>query len=353
MKRRYPFKNLVFKGGGVKGFAYIGALEALEEYKVLPQIERVAGNSAGSITATLVCFRKNAKETGKLLGTMDLSSVASLAAGAELDDGSLIPRALWERGEQLRGGMDALNRLRQNYGLFSGEYMQNWLEEVITEQCNGDGRATFGDFQEFGFRDLHIVATNISNHTTTEFSAMTTPDVSVADATIASCAIPFFYQALQFDGKRFGQGDYYVDGGVLTNYPLNIFDKSKYKKGNRQYDQGINWETLGFRLYTPRECRGEIEPITSLPSYIKNLYETIAVTEDRAFENNLVDRLRTINISNCCVSTIDFSVKPGELKYNELIEAGRSATVYFLENYQSPKSKIADLKSIFDRLFWR
>ncbi len=26
----FPFKNLVFEGGGVKGIAYVGVLEALE-----------------------------------------------------------------------------------------------------------------------------------------------------------------------------------------------------------------------------------------------------------------------------------------------------------------------------------
>ena len=64
MKHKYPIKNLVFKGGGIKAFAYIGALEALEQYKILSQIERVAGNSAGSTIATLISFRKSPKETG-------------------------------------------------------------------------------------------------------------------------------------------------------------------------------------------------------------------------------------------------------------------------------------------------
>ena len=50
----YPFKNLVFEGGGVKGIAYIGAIEALDQAGALNQIERVAGTSAGAITAMLM-----------------------------------------------------------------------------------------------------------------------------------------------------------------------------------------------------------------------------------------------------------------------------------------------------------
>jgi len=31
----YPFRNLVFEGGGVKGIAYLGALQVLEKKKIL------------------------------------------------------------------------------------------------------------------------------------------------------------------------------------------------------------------------------------------------------------------------------------------------------------------------------
>ncbi|MBQ0128550.1 MAG: patatin-like phospholipase family protein, partial [bacterium] len=44
----YHFRNLVFEGGGVRGIAYAGALEVLEEEKILRKIKRVAGTSAGA-----------------------------------------------------------------------------------------------------------------------------------------------------------------------------------------------------------------------------------------------------------------------------------------------------------------
>ena len=37
----YHFKNLVFEGGGVKGIAYVGALEVLDEKGILIDIKRV------------------------------------------------------------------------------------------------------------------------------------------------------------------------------------------------------------------------------------------------------------------------------------------------------------------------
>ena len=49
----YHFTNLVFEGGGVKGIAYIGAMQVLQEKGVLKNIKRVGGTSAGAINATL------------------------------------------------------------------------------------------------------------------------------------------------------------------------------------------------------------------------------------------------------------------------------------------------------------
>ncbi|PGP40612.1 patatin, partial [Bacillus thuringiensis] len=50
----YPFRNLVFEGGGVKGVAFIGAIRALNDEEILPKIQRFGGTSAGAITALLL-----------------------------------------------------------------------------------------------------------------------------------------------------------------------------------------------------------------------------------------------------------------------------------------------------------
>ena len=52
----YHFKNLVFEGGGVKGIAYVGAMEILEKRGILQNIERVGGTSAGAINAVLLAL---------------------------------------------------------------------------------------------------------------------------------------------------------------------------------------------------------------------------------------------------------------------------------------------------------
>ena len=54
----YHFKNLVFEGGGVKGIAYVGAMEVLDKEGILNNIERVAGTSAGGFGRVKILRRR-------------------------------------------------------------------------------------------------------------------------------------------------------------------------------------------------------------------------------------------------------------------------------------------------------
>jgi predicted acylesterase/phospholipase RssA len=49
--------NLVFKGGGVLGAAYAGAITALEDEGKLQGVKAVAGTSAGSLVALLLSLK--------------------------------------------------------------------------------------------------------------------------------------------------------------------------------------------------------------------------------------------------------------------------------------------------------
>lgn len=64
-------RNLVFEGGGVKGIAYGGALKVMEEKGILDGLQRVAGTSAGAITATLLAVGYLADAVGDVIAKTD------------------------------------------------------------------------------------------------------------------------------------------------------------------------------------------------------------------------------------------------------------------------------------------
>lgn len=51
-----PFKHAAFKGGGVKGTAYVGVIEVLERFGLLSQFTSFIGASAGGLTAAFLGF---------------------------------------------------------------------------------------------------------------------------------------------------------------------------------------------------------------------------------------------------------------------------------------------------------
>ncbi|MCA9872957.1 MAG: patatin-like phospholipase family protein, partial [Anaerolineales bacterium] len=178
-----------------------------------------------------------------------------------------------------------------------------------------------------------------SQHRLEVFSAATTPHMAVADALLLSQSLPLFFAAPQFDGRKLGQGDYYGDGGILSNYPLHLFDGSQYENNNPYYRNGLNWQTLGCRLYTPADCpEAGQRPITNIASYLSNLFETSLESQITAHERRPIDQRRTINVSNCCISTTDFSVapQPEDPIYQKLVQAGETAVRSFLESYTPP-----------------
>jgi len=319
--KRTLYRNLVFKGGGVRGIAYMGALEVLEEYKVVENIERVAGTSAGAITAALFSLRLSIPETRDLFHTLDLSKIPQSRAKPK-------PWFLPDFAEQ-----ENYRRFINKYGWYSSEYFHQWLMGAIGDHCGGNGRATFADFKERGFRDLHVVAANLSRQRAEVFSAIRTPDVAVADAVRMSMSIPIFFEALQFDGKSFGSGDYYVDGGLFDNFPTHIFDQPDFASRNWTFREGINWETLGLFLYPDRyfhpadpEIPANVWEYLSLA--FRNLYYSYELVD---YQGNTVDQHRTIEISDCGIHPTDFEIEIGDQKYQQLYQSGVSAVREFFE----------------------
>ena len=295
------YRNLVFKGGGIRGIAYMGALQVLEEMGILKNIQRVAGTSAGAIAATITSFHLSVTDTINLFNTLDIEKVPQ---GKSMVNN---PKFL-----QIKGN-ENYRRLFEKYGWYSSEYFYKWLEDTIANFCDGNRRATFEDFQKFGHLDLFIIAANLSRHRSEVFSAKVTPRVAVADAVRMSMSIPLFFEALRFDGQSFGKGDFYVDGGVYDNYPVHIFDGKEYSRSSLAYRKGVNWETLGLYL------NPEKMPAQDKPDLPKNLWEFVLLTgrnfydsyEKSSMLNDAIERQRTIEINDCGISPIDFDIEPG------------------------------------------
>ncbi|RUS74313.1 hypothetical protein EGW08_017922 [Elysia chlorotica] len=198
-KYEYPFENLVFEGGGNKGLAYCGAVRLLEELNIWPQVKRLAGSSAGAMTAALLAVGYNSHDLEQFF-SLNLNNIFLDHRFGYL---SLIPNLL------------------TSYGWNPGKRIYKWFGHKMADRT-GDPDITFKEVYEMYQRELCVVATNLNQMTSLYCHPKTTPDMPVRLAVRMSMSIPGMFKAVTH--TMYGQTDVFVDGGVLCNYPIHCFD---------------------------------------------------------------------------------------------------------------------------------
>jgi NTE family protein len=170
---------LVLGGGGLKGFAHIGVLRALEELGVEPDV--IAGTSIGAL-------------------------IAAAHAGA-MPVGEMQRRAEALRRKDLFR-VDRLGMIIDRMSSTS-IYMEEPLRELV--------RAVVPQmkFDELG-RTLLVNTVDIEHGTQVVWGLPGMRDVSIGDAVYASCALPGF-----FPPGRVGRS-VCIDGGVIDNLPASV-----------------------------------------------------------------------------------------------------------------------------------
>lgn len=336
------FKNIVFEGGGVKGIAYIGALEALEKSEVISSIQRVGGTSAGAITALIVGLGIKSKDMLEFIKGKDLQTIEDNEVLDVLD----------------------VARLLTKYGWNKGEVVRKWIGDAI-EFATGNVNSTFEDIKqvqkEKNFKDMYFVGTNLSTHSYKIYCHELTPKTRLIDAVEISTSIPLYFTA-KTDEER----NYYVDGGVLMNYPIRLFDEKgfiedtelwsvqdvevpkSYKLANEKKTELVinniteteykpNLETIGFRLesedkilfYHTKEA--VVNEINNIYDFTKHLIKTLREFKNYTYLND-IDMSRTIFLDVTGVNTTDWNISPEKMA--KIIANAYNSTKTYLEKFE-------------------
>jgi NTE family protein len=318
------YHNLVMEGGGIRGIAYGGALAELEKQGVLPGIKRVGGTSAGAIQALLLALGYSPEEISRITYETNVKEFA---------DGRMI----------FFGGF---HRMARKFGWYRGEKFTKWLGKLI-EQKAGKTDLTFAELHALagsrGFRDLYVTGTNLSRQQMEVLSHETYPDMQVRDAVRISMSIPLFFQAVGIDKsgkvvaltkKNVPEVEILVDGGIIGNFPIQLFDHSRYLTAAAGKDSVlINPETIGLRLDRPEQIaydrnQSGLAPyqITNFNGYMGAFYNMVLENLNRATLKPQ-DWQRTISIN-----TLQFAPKIRKMTVAEkesLLKSGEQAVKTF------------------------
>jgi NTE family protein len=309
---------LVMEGGGVKAFAYIGAIKVLDSANQLADLKFIGGTSGGAIMACLYAIGCTAQE---------LDSIAHHIPVKKFADGGSVFNS-------------RLRRLNNQYGFYKGDAFTKWLGNIVAAKT-GDANINFETFLSFtqtkNLPQLFITATDLSTQSAVVLSHKTFPKMRIVDAVRISMSIPMVYKAMFVDayGKcytKFNAKDslhVMVDGGLLHNYPIHIFDSTQFMteaSGNKyQYNNAV----LGLKIDTEDFAmpKGVYYKIDNLRNYGNAIYHT---TIDKP-TNESEDKQRTIvielpnmsgRVRKLPKSTVNLMLQQGrKAAYNHLRQA--------------------------------
>jgi len=316
-----PTADLVLEGGGVLGIGHVGAISVLENAGY--SFPRVAGTSAGSIVGALVAAGMPSSRITDIMATLDYRRFA---------DRSLLDRVPI-------GG--PLLSLLMDDGVFEGDRLREWLGNLLVDEC---GVETFDDLAiddpdsslppERRF-SLIVTATDVSRGELVYFPwdyerayGLEPGRQRVVDAVRASMSIPFFYEPATLTGSD-ETSSTLVDGGVLSNFPIDIFDRTD--------GRSPRWPTFGVKLLPvlPVDA-AELLPIAGLfkhgpVAFAANLAMTTIVGRDQAHLAKPWVKARTMQVDSAGVNPIDFGLSRS--RATALFENGQAAATRFLEEW--------------------
>jgi len=238
-------KNLVLSGGQIKGLSYVGVLKAMEELELTENIKNILGVSSGAIFAFGIALGLTSTQLTKILDALTLDNLRDINSDNIL-------------GFNETFGLDSCNQFCKIF-------------KVITKKLLGNENATFKDLKEkLPKYNLIIVGTNISKKTLDKFSYIDTPDMPIWLAVRISMSVPIYFT------KVFYNGDCYVDGGILNNYPITFFDNDiEHTLGIILTDPDVEKEvnTIGAYMYKIMDCVMNVWQNYLKDKYSKNTIE--------------------------------------------------------------------------------
>jgi NTE family protein len=311
--------DLVCEGGGVKGVGLAGAFSVLEERGY--RVQNVAGTSAGAITAALIAAGYDSAKLKEVVFGLDFKQF--------MDKG-------WE--DKIPGAGKAASILLDQ-GVYEGKRFIEWMSELLAAKhikTFGDLR-TGDDDPRFAHR-LQVIASDVTSRQLlilprdAEVLGIEPDELDVALAVRMSMSIPLFFEPVRIENKKTNHEHLIVDGGMLSNYPVWLFDCNP--------EEVPDWPTFGLLLvepepktpitarlpepeHGPRGARGLVSLLSALVHTMMEAHERLYVEKEQY--------ARTIPIKTLGIGTTEFDLS--EERKLALYNSGRKAAEEFLATW--------------------
>jgi NTE family protein len=374
--------DMVFEGGGAKGFVFVGAMEEFE--KRGHTHGRLLGTSAGAITA---CLLAAGYKSGEMLSALkekkDGKSVFTTFMGdpTNVDEKSVqqssirkllreinvkfIPDPVEEKIDDGLADMFANKpSFRHLYsfielgGWYSADAFLAWIEGKLNsgkfnDQPRNFGSMTLEQFYNATRKDLSLVVSDTTAGEMRVLNHRTAPNCPVIWAVRMSMSIPLLWQEVKWQ-RKWGlyrghtiAGNTIVDGGLLSNFPLELFVSDEKEvtdlMGPKTHDN-----ILGFLIDETLPVAGAPSPnkrtakinLMGLPvvQRINNLFDTLLSAHDKM----VIDEFKqlVVHLPAQGYGTTEFDMS--DVRRQALVNAGQAAMQqYFSIVEKTPIKRVA------------
>lgn len=298
----------VFSGGGIKGLAFAGALEATSEAGY-DEWMKLAGTSAGAITAMALAVGYDAERLRAELERVDFGSIAD--TGAPL-------------------GIGVVWNLVQRHGVTRGKVLHDWIRGLLK---NAPQPAT-----KFGELDgrLQVVGTDLAHARMVVFprdvaqyvdehdNPLDPDEFEIADAVRISAGYPYFFPPLKLRYGETGKDGVLVDGGICSTFPVFLFDVPDPQHPTWGFRLTEGPLSSGLPLHQIGGIDWPIDMLSALLDTSVNALDQLELDEDHF-------KARTIAIPTAEVPVLKFDLSKADQKY--LRDQGyNAAKAFFASN---------------------
>jgi NTE family protein len=298
--------DIVLEGGGVKGTGLVGALEELTGAGYQPV--RIAGTSAGAIVGSLLAAGMPVAEMVAVMHDLDYTKFRDEGFMDRLGIPGKSASFLFEKG------------------VYEGKYLKTWLSELLQKL----GVRTFADLKltepwaqelppERRYK-LVVIVSDVSHGRMVRlpwdyanYYGLNPDEQLVTDAVRASMSIPFFYEPVNL------KGNFLVDGGLLSNFPVAIFDDH------------TDWPTFGIKLSTKADATSKMNPVTNPLDYSLAILSTATNAHDAMHIDDPCTQMRTIFVDTFGLKATDFDITKEE--QTKLYQSGHKYAKRFLDEW--------------------
>ena len=271
-------KNIVFSGAGLRIYTFLGFIKALNELDLLKNINSIIGTSSGSLIAVLCILDFSYNEIEEIILKINTTNLKNINS-------------------------DNIINFFKDYGVDDCKNFERIINIILNIKVKNEN-ITFKELYELTHKKLIITATCVNSMDLEYFDYETTPDIPIKKVLLMSISIPLIFKPVKLDNK------YYVDGGLISHYPIDYF------KDNKE-------ETLGILVTSSlNKCM----EINNIKDYIYNIMSCSFINLIKNCYNNYKEH--TVLVENNTVNFLDFNIE-----YNtkiSLIEEGYKETIKML-----------------------